>query len=63
MSLLTIIGVLVLLGVLLWIIQSAPFISGSMKPIITWVVIAVVALWLVTQLFGLGGVGDIKVGG
>lgn len=46
MSLLTIILVLVAAGVVLWLINKAPFIDASIKPFIFWMVIIVVVIWL-----------------
>jgi hypothetical protein len=56
MSLIHLVIVLLIVGVLLWITEQAPFVSASVKPIIRWVVIAVVVLWLLT-LF----IGDIRI--
>lgn len=61
MGLIQLVVVLLVVGVILWLVESAPFVSASMKPVIRWVIIAVVVLWLLS-LF----VGDIplpRVGG
>jgi hypothetical protein len=44
--------ILLVVGVILWLVESAPFVSASMKPIIRWVIIAVVVLWLLTLFVG-----------
>ena len=48
--------ILLVVGILLWLIETAPFASASMKPIIRWIIIAVVLLWIIS-LF----VGDIQL--
>jgi len=48
--------ILLAVGAVMWLIETAPFISATMKPIIRWVIVAVVVLWLVA-LF----VGDIPI--
>lgn len=52
MGLIQLVVVLLVVGVLLWLVETAPFVSGSIKPIIRWVVIAVVLLWLVSIFLG-----------
>ena len=52
MGLIQLVVVLLVVGVLLWIIEQAPFVSASMKPIIRWVIIAVVLIWLLTVFVG-----------
>jgi hypothetical protein len=51
-GLIQLVVVLLVVGVLLWLVETAPFVSGSIKPIIRWVVIAVVLLWLVSIFLG-----------
>lgn len=49
---------LIVIGFLLWIVQSAPFISADVKPIIRWVVILLCGIWLIMLMlsfFRLGG--------
>ncbi len=43
---------LIVVGILLWIINSCPFIDGSIKPIITWVVYVLAALWIISVVLG-----------
>jgi len=44
------------IGFVLWAVKSAPFIDASFKPVITWVVIVLVAIWLFSVFFGGGSV-------
>lgn len=52
MGLIELLIVLVVVGVVLWLVESAPFIDAGMKPIIRWVVIAVVVLWMLSVFVG-----------
>lgn len=56
MGLIQLVVILLVVGVLVWLIEQAPFVSASIKPLIRWVIIAVVILWLLS-LF----VGDIQI--
>lgn len=51
--LITLVALLVVVGVLLWIVQSAPFIDAELKPIIRWAILAIVALYLLALFLGL----------
>jgi hypothetical protein len=33
-------------------VEQAPFVSATIKPIIRWIVLVVVVLWLLTVFFG-----------
>lgn len=44
--------VLIVVGVLLWIIETAPFIDARMKPIIRWAIFAVIALYIIAVIVG-----------
>lgn len=59
MSLITFIVLCVVVGVIVWICQRAPFIAPEIKQIITWAAVVVLVLVLVFALFG--GVGDIQI--
>jgi len=62
MSLLTIIVVLIVVGVLLWLINTYIPMQGTIKSILNAVVVIVVVLWLL-QAFGLlGPIAGIRVG-
>ena len=52
MGLIQLLLILVAVGVLVWLVEQAPFISPTMKPIIRWVMIAAVVLWLLWTFVG-----------
>ncbi|HEX6824724.1 MAG TPA: Thivi_2564 family membrane protein, partial [Nitrospiraceae bacterium] len=52
MDLIGLVVILLIVGVLLWAVENAPFVSESIRPIIRWVVIIVVLLWLISVFFG-----------
>ena len=52
MGLIQLIVILIVVGVLIWLVEQAPFISPTMKPLIRWVIIAVTVLWLLTVFIG-----------
>jgi len=52
MGLIQLVAILLVIGALIWLVETAPFVSASMKPIIRWVIIAVVVLWLITLFVG-----------
>ena len=63
MSLITIVVVLIVVGVLLWLINTYIPMQGTIKSILNAVVIIVVVIWLL-QAFGvLGSLGNVRVGG
>ena len=62
MSLISLVVVLIVVGVLLWLINRAPFIDATMKQIIFWVVIVVVVLWIISSLGLLDGLSSIRIG-
>jgi hypothetical protein len=62
MSLLSLIVVLIVVGVLLWLVNSYIPMDAKIKQILNIVVVIAVVLWLL-QAFGLlGGLGAIQVG-
>jgi hypothetical protein len=62
MSLLSIIIVLIVVGVLLWLINTYIPMQGTIKSILNAVVVIVVVLWLL-QAFGLlGDIAGLRVG-
>jgi hypothetical protein len=62
MPLVTIIITLIVVGVLLWLINTYLPMDGKIKSILNAVVVIVVILWLL-QTFGvLGSIGGIKIG-
>ncbi len=61
MPLITVVVVLIVVGVLLWLINSMIPMDANIKTIINVVVMIAVVLWLL-QTFGLlGPIGDIRV--
>ncbi len=52
MNLLAIVGVLLLVGVVLWGVSALPWIDAGVKRLIHVVVVVVVALWLISAIFG-----------
>jgi hypothetical protein len=62
MSLLSIIIVLIVVGVLLWLVNTYIPMDGKIKGILNAVVVIVVVLWLL-QAFGLiGDIAGIRIG-
>jgi hypothetical protein len=52
MGLIQLLVILIAVGIVLWLVDTAPFVSATMKPIIRWVVVAVVLLWLISVFVG-----------
>ena len=62
MSLLSIIIVLIVVGILLWLVNTYVPMDGKIKGILNAVVVIVVVLWLL-QAFGLiGDIAGIRIG-
>jgi hypothetical protein len=63
MDLIQLVVVLIVIGVLLWLVNSygGPFIDAKILQIINIVVVVAVVLWLLT-IFGLLPLGRIRVG-
>jgi hypothetical protein len=62
MSLLYVIGVLIVVGVLLWLVNNYIPMDSKIKSILNAVVVIVVVIWLL-QAFGLlGDLASIRVG-
>jgi hypothetical protein len=63
MSLISVILVLIVVGVLLWLVNSFIPMDQKIKQILNVVVIIAVVLWLLALFIpGLGNVADIRVG-
>jgi hypothetical protein len=61
MSLISVLVVLVVVGVILWLINTYIPMQGTIKSILNAVVIIVVVIWLL-QVFGvLGSVGNVRI--
>ena len=62
MSLITIVVVLIVVGVILWLINTYIPMQGTIKSILNAVVVIVLVIWLL-QAFGvLGELGRVRVG-
>ncbi len=61
MSLLSLIVVLIVVGVLLWLVNTYIPMDAKIKNILNAVVVIVVVLWLLSVFLGLGRLGDIRV--
>ena len=54
MPLLTMIGVILIAGLILWAVQAAPAIDPAAKTLIRILVIVVIGIWLISVFFGVG---------
>jgi hypothetical protein len=61
MALLPALGIILLAGLIIWVIQQLPFIDASMKKLATILIVVVVAVWFITLLFGVN-LGSIRIG-
>lgn len=62
MSLISLVAVLIVVGVLLWLVNSYVPMDGKIKSIMNAVVVIAVVIWLL-QVFGLfGPIDQIRVG-
>lgn len=65
MSLISLIGILIVVGVALWLINTYVPMDGKIKSILNAVVVIAVIIWLL-QVFGIigsiGGLNNIRVG-
>ncbi len=61
MSLITIVIVLVVVGFLLWLINTYIPMAGSIKTILNVVVIIAVILWLLSAFGIIHGIGGVKI--
>ncbi len=62
MSLLTIFIVFIVAGVIVFLVRKAPFIDADWKNYISYGVLLVVVLWLLSIFFNLGSIGQQRVG-
>jgi hypothetical protein len=63
MPLINLVIVLIVVGVLLWLVNSFIPMDGKIKQILNIVVVIAVVIWLL-QVFGvIGSLGNIRVGG
>lgn len=62
MPLLQVVGILLLVGVLLWAVMAAPFIDAGIKKLIQIVVVVVAAVWVIGLFFHVGHLANVTVG-
>lgn len=62
MSLINLVIVLIVVGVLLWLINTYLPMDGKIKTILNMVVVIAVVLWLLQSFGILGSLSDIKIG-
>jgi len=62
MSLITVLVMLVVVGVVLWLINTYIPMDGKIKRILNVVVVIVVILWLLSAFGVLGSMADIRIG-
>jgi hypothetical protein len=61
MPILTVILVLVIVGLILWLVKTYVPMDAAIKNILTVVVIIIVIIWLLTSVFHLGSMGNIRI--
>ena len=61
MSLLTIVLTLIVVGVLLWLVNTYIPMAGSIKSILNIVVVIAVIIWLLYAFGVIGGSGDVRM--
>lgn len=63
MSLISLIVILIIIGILLWLVntQLGQFIDGKILKIINVVVVVFVVLWLLGVLLGWHGLGSVRL--
>ena len=62
MSLISLIVTLVVIGVLLWLVNTYIPMQGTIKSILNAVVVIVVVLWLLQGFGLLGDIGGLRIG-
>jgi hypothetical protein len=62
MPLIQVVIVLIVVGVILWLINSYLPMAGSIKMILNAVVIIAVVLWLLSVFGVIGNIGQIRIG-
>lgn len=62
MPLITVVVVLIVVGVLLWLVNSYIPMDGKIKQILNVVVIIAVVLWLLSLFIGFGSLNSIRIG-
>ncbi len=62
MPILQFVGVLLLVGILLWGVSAFPYCDAGIKKLIQIVVVIVAALWVVSSFFHVGNLSQLHVG-
>jgi hypothetical protein len=62
MPILQFVGVLLLVGILLWGVTVFPYCDAGIKKLIQIVVVVVAALWVVSLFFNVGSLAQLHVG-
>lgn len=62
MPLITIFVVLIIAGIIVFLVRKAPFIDADWKNYISYGVLLIVALWLLSLMFGGGNLGSLRIG-
>ncbi|MDR3527803.1 MAG: hypothetical protein P4L57_11025 [Rhizomicrobium sp.] len=62
MSLITVIAILIVVGVLLWLVNTYIPMQGTIKQILNAVVVIAVVLWLLQMTGALATLRDIRIG-
>ncbi len=62
MPILEFVGVLLLVGILLWGVNAFPYCDAGIKKLIQIVVVVVAALWVVSLFFHVGNLSQLHVG-
>jgi hypothetical protein len=62
MPLIHVVAVLIVVGVLLWLVNSYIPMAGSIKSILNAVVVIAVVIWLLTVFGLMGEISNIRVG-
>jgi len=61
-SILAVVGVLLIVGILLWAVKVFPYCDEGIKKLIQIIVVVVAALYVVNLFFHVGGLNQLTVG-
>jgi hypothetical protein len=61
MSLISLVVTLIVVGILLWLVNSYIPMDGKIKNILNIVVVVFVVLWLIGALIGWGNINNIRI--
>lgn len=62
MPILYVVGVLLLVGILLWAVSVFPYCDAGIKKLIQIIVVVVAALWVVHLFFPIGSLSNFRIG-